>query len=739
MEEQIITAGAGDVRAFIAATVLQPPAVKDTLGAIRLAPHQIDAVARIRRAFGEFGGAFLCDVVGSGKTFIGLAVAAQARRPIIVAPASLREMWKDAMREVRISARYVSVESLSRCTPDVEGTELIVVDEAHHFRNASTLRHRSLARLIEHRPILLMTATPIHNSRRDLESLVSLFLGNRASRLSDPELGRLIVRRNRGRVVPSAAIPEVRTTEWMEIGDDAELASELIALPPPLPPRGAGEAAALASFGLLRQWSSSEAALRAAVKRRIARGDALESSLLAGEYPSERELRTWILGEDCVQLGFPGLIGHSTVFDSVAMLAAISVHRAALRSVAGRLTGPTTLDARRAEHLRAIAAAHGDGDGQVVAFTSYEATAISLFKATAQDVRAAALTSRGGLVAGGRLTRSEVIFQFTPGGRKPACSDRIRLLITTDLLSEGVNLQNADVVVHLDLPWTRARIDQRIGRLARVGSLHKEVRVYGFLPPASADKILRMSALIDRKAHEADDALGRDHPPKWQSPPPPADMPPPEAEEAVHEILEAWLRHGELRLPDDEIAVAAVAASQSGFICVIERLGQITMLSSIGASVSDFPADVARACQAANGGDAAVEQRTADETLKRIDAWVISLESGRIAGLGSSAFLSTRKTILARLDSIAARFPPHRRPLRAQLIERARSVVTAPTGAAAEEEFSLLAKNAAELGDDAWLHRVAQIGAKQSKTNPRGGYNVRALLLLVGPTPPPSS
>ena len=46
------------------------------------------------------------------------------------------------------------------------------------------------------------------------------------------------------------------------------------------------------------------------------------------------------------------------------------------------------------------------------------------------------------------------------------------LLLTTDLASEGVNLQDASVVVHLDLPWTAARLEQRVGRVARLASAH---------------------------------------------------------------------------------------------------------------------------------------------------------------------------------------------------------------------------------------------------------------------------
>src|SRR5205814_7382602 len=105
----------------------------------------------------------------------------------------------------------------------------------------------------------------------------------------------------------------------------------------------------------------------------------------------------------------------------------------------------------------------------------------------------AALTAHGGRVAGGRISRREVLAQFTPSatsGVVPAAY-RIRLLVTTDVLSEGLDLQRASVVVHLDLPWNPARLEQRVGRVRRLGSVHNEVFVYVIAPPASSVRLLR--------------------------------------------------------------------------------------------------------------------------------------------------------------------------------------------------------------------------------------------------------
>jgi hypothetical protein len=64
------------------------------------------------------------------------------------------------------------------------------------------------------------------------------------------------------------------------------------------------------------------------------------------------------------------------------------------------------------------------------------------------------------------------------------------VLIATDLLSEGLNLQDAERVVHYDLPWSPARLAQRVGRIDRLGSSHRTISTLTFLPPPSLARAL---------------------------------------------------------------------------------------------------------------------------------------------------------------------------------------------------------------------------------------------------------
>jgi hypothetical protein len=77
---------------------------------------------------------------------------------------------------------------------------------------------------------------------------------------------------------------------------------------------------------------------------------------------------------------------------------------------------------------------------------------------------------------------------------------RVRHLLTTDVAAEGLDLQRAERVVHYDLPWTPMRMEQREGRAVRLGSLHREVEVVVFRPPAAIERALRITQALVVKA-----------------------------------------------------------------------------------------------------------------------------------------------------------------------------------------------------------------------------------------------
>jgi len=95
-------------------------------------------------------------------------------------------------------------------------------------------------------------------------------------------------------------------------------------------------------------------------------------------------------------------------------------------------------------------------------------------------------------------------------GGLPSGSEEIDVLISTDVLSEGQNLQDAAIVVNWDLPWTIIRIIQRAGRVDRVGQEASEVRVLSFLPHEGIDRIIKLRERLIRRLTEFAHTIGSD-------------------------------------------------------------------------------------------------------------------------------------------------------------------------------------------------------------------------------------
>jgi len=89
-------------------------------------------------------------------------------------------------------------------------------------------------------------------------------------------------------------------------------------------------------------------------------------------------------------------------------------------------------------------------------------------------------------------------------------SDGIRILISTDVLAEGVNLHRSNIILNYDLPWNPTRILQRVGRVNRVGTQHPNILVFNFFPTAESDAHLGLEDNIKAKIQAFHDTLGED-------------------------------------------------------------------------------------------------------------------------------------------------------------------------------------------------------------------------------------
>ena len=769
------------MRSLIARLILAESPARAQVGSISLQPHQISAVTRLQTSLDQFGGALLCDEVGMGKTYVATAIAQRYSDCLVVAPASLTSMWRDALTVTRTRARLLTFEALSRadtnrfcgrgqriqeedigCDHGADnGHDLIVVDEAHHVRNPGTNRFFALATLARGARVLLLSATPIHNRRADLVALLSLFLGSRAHTMTSAELALCVVRREQDQLQGTLGIPEVLPAVHHQLSDDRRVVEALLNLPPPLPVRDGGLGGVLIGRGLVHQWASSEAALHEAVRRRIARATAMCASLEAGTYPTVRELETWTYGDGALQLGFPELLSSFTA-NHADLLAAVRLHLSALESFHARFATSNALDTERAQIISRIRSSRPGS--KIVAFAQYSETVSILFRELAHAGRVAMLTSHGARVAGGALTRNEAIGRFAPHANHypaPRTAESIDLLLTTDLLSEGVNLQDAQVVVHLDLPWTPARMEQRVGRVARMGSLHNSVHVHLLRPPRSAEALLGSDMIVRRKwmiartevgtsapnllMESADSVMQRADSSVMQR----ADSSeidggrsesesPPLKTERLRSILHSWLTH-QPAIPLDgdqgtEVIVATVRSPHAGFVASVSLNPEPRLIVGVAGEVSADLDDQIAVCSTTSTDEVPTDPAAVERAVRAILTWCAQQSASAAAGVGASSAVR-RKEITKRIDSAIQRVPPHLRSARSAIAARARRVATTQQCAAIELELaSLLNSN---LPADEWLNAIAALESVNTSPSPTGAPTqppkIQALLLLRAP------
>lgn len=555
-----------------------------------LTTFQAEGARRIREILARRGGAILADGVGLGKTYIALAIVEERIRAghdvVVIVPASLRRTWRAALRRLdrgqpdtggrddhgaagrtvaRAGAegshrrgpsrwRLVSHAQLSRgiTIRPAAGPRLVVVDEAHRFRNPATHRYRALARLVSgplagHQPVqlLLITATPVNNSVQDLYHLVRLFLPDDAlmdagvpSLLasfrpgpgagsgfgaggafsasgvpSDYDAGHVravaratLVRRTRGMVqqrygdpsppganvgFPRRAPPSIErySDPGIRQGTRCIDALELRAYE-----TGAGP---LVRLGLLKRLDSSRAALAVSAARLRSALEAVADAADAGRLmrPGARPLAG---DADPLQLFLLDVVADEAPADVDLAALAASCRRDI--GVLQRLVGIQASPDAKVEALEALLE-RLSGE-KVIVFTEYRDTAEALAHRLSRRFRVGRVDGSGAWLGRRPAGRRAVVVRFAPAANHraaPPDRERVDVLIATDVLSEGLNLQDARHVVSYDLPWNPVRLLQRIGRVDRLGSPHSVVVPHLFVPVEGLDVVLGLTRRLRAK------------------------------------------------------------------------------------------------------------------------------------------------------------------------------------------------------------------------------------------------
>ncbi len=465
---------------------LFPEASRD---ALRLAPFQEEAVEWILDLLALRGGALLADGVGLGKSWIAAAIARvweeRGGSAEIVVPAPLVAQWRELAESFGLTATVTSHDSYrGREAPAGTRTRLVIVDEAHRLRNPLTARYRALALRTREAAVVLITATPICNSPDDLRALLGLLVADDA--LADrgvPSLDEAFRLRSEAQLRAvvdeiavcreQGALPEVlrfttatrQSVAYRPAGDhERELTGVLGRLTFPLAPRSG--AALLRAF-LWRRLESSVAALKATLERlRRLHARSFECAL-RGVAMNGATYRAAFGDRDAPMfqdLLFPELWGTSndaTSTDPAALRRELDALEDAIRFLTRHFAEDPKL-----ELVMDVVAGFPGRRGLV--FSQSRDTALAIWSSLHRTYRAGLATGGGCRDADGAPAKLTAVLELLRNGA-------LDIVVATDVGCEGLNLQDATWVVHADLPWNPSKLEQRVGRVSRIGQSSERV------------------------------------------------------------------------------------------------------------------------------------------------------------------------------------------------------------------------------------------------------------------------
>ena len=432
----------------------------DSLRGVERYPHQLKAALAVMRDLG--GRALLADEVGLGKTIeAGIILKeyllrGQIRTALVLTPASLCEQWAEELREkfeldfvvsrgaegrwgdhpLVIASLETARHARHRARVRKIGFDLVVVDEAHRLRNHLTLGWKFINELGA-RNLLLLTATPVQNDLRELYNLVTLLR-------------------------PGA------------VGTFAQFRAEFMTAGDRLRPRNTDKLRSLLSSVMIR-------AQRANTQIKFPRRQVktLTLDLADDEAALYRDVSEFVIktiesgNEDVARRWYFTLVVLQKELGSSIAAAAKTLHHLATKAATGLETKALKDLARRATavgrstKVDALVRLLKTLDDKAIIFTQFRASQMEI---------AAALTEAG--------IANEIFHGEQTWQEKEDALDRFKsavpFLVSTEAGGEGRNLQFAHIVVNYDLPWNPMRVEQRIGRVHRLGQEH-DVSIYNLV------------------------------------------------------------------------------------------------------------------------------------------------------------------------------------------------------------------------------------------------------------------
>jgi SNF2 family DNA or RNA helicase len=444
------------------------PLVRD----MELLEHQIRTAKTVLQRFR--GRALLCDEVGLGKTieagliFAELRMRGLIRNALVLVPPSLIEQWQGEMRrkfsldlvshddplfrqrgtaawnefDLIIASLHTAKREPHRSAILSRKRDLVIIDEAHHLRNRNTQVWRFASEL-QKQYILLLTATPVQNNLDELYNLVTLL---------EPGLLRTARQFQRRFVDPRDKLAPRNLDELHRLLSEVMVRNRRSTV----------------GLQFTRRWAHTATLTPTSAERDLyenVAGFVRRHLALAG---GKKALSRMALIALQMALGSSSQAAANTLQNLAETPDLLDQERQTLTALADQARKLT--DSSKVEHLLKLLADYPD---KMVVFTQFRATQEMLRDRLEQAGHTVAVF-HGGL---SRLAKEAAIQQF----RGPA-----RLLLATESGSEGRNLQFAHAVCNYDLPWNPMRIEQRIGRLSRIGQTH-DISVFNLVAAGTVE------------------------------------------------------------------------------------------------------------------------------------------------------------------------------------------------------------------------------------------------------------
>lgn len=592
----------------------------------KLADFQKYAAKQAIQMIKDHGGAFVSDVVGLGKSFIGAAIVKdferkQGARALIICPKPLVEMWEEYNEIYELNARVLPMSQLK----EEDGVSVldntlyrnrnfVLIDESHNFRNPESKRYAVLQDFLAKggRRVCLLTATPRNKSAKDVYHQIKLFhqddithlpidppnlkeyflkIDRGESRLQDL-LMHVLIRRTRRHILrfygftedtdqPMRELSDAKAKEYIsgskrayvKVGANHQffprrkletlrysiedtykgLYSEIRSFMGrpnsgsdyvPMP----GKELTYARYGLwhyvkpskqgdpkykdlhragvnlrglirvmlFKRFESSVEAFRLSLKRLDRIHGVFLEAMDKGFVPAGEEASKILYGSDrydAIDLmdALEKLSGNYELedFDAEVLREHISADRSVLQKMI-KLVEPITpeKDAKIQRLITGLKAEIPKKSGKVLIFTQYSDTAEYLYKCINPDGVITDIDS----IFGNDKSKARMAARFSPesNAQSIGSDSEIRILIATDVMSEGLNLQQGDVVLNYDLHWNPVRLIQRFGRIDRIGSKNDEIWGFNFLPETAMEQQLGLHEVLSARIREIQDTIGED-------------------------------------------------------------------------------------------------------------------------------------------------------------------------------------------------------------------------------------